>query len=195
MRKSVPRGLCAADGPPTPARILARIKFERLAMSFADRRRSRPLSTRLLARSYWRFAVARVGAVIAALIRYSIGIAFALAELLKIPMRELIKPEYRDLFDASLNTTEGQKAHLALPDSEQRYRRLFEENLAGVVISTLEGYIVDCNNAWARMLGYSSPEEIRCRPAADFYFDPAQRSSVLEELKGQGAMRAREIQL
>ena len=163
------------------------------------------------------------------------------AELLNMPMRDLIVPEYRDLFDVYLNRikisgaekglllvqtrsgepriweynntlrtegvaapvvrgmahdiTERRKAELALSDSEQRYRRLFEENLAGVVISSLEGQIVDCNNAWARMLGYSGAEEVRGRPAADFYFNPAERPIVMEELKREGALRAREIQL
>jgi PAS domain S-box-containing protein len=91
--------------------------------------------------------------------------------------------------------TERRKAELALSDSEKRYRRLFEENLAGVVISSLEGQIVDCNNAWARIVGYSSAEEVRRRQTADFYFDPGERPIVLEELKGEGALRCREIQL
>jgi formate hydrogenlyase transcriptional activator len=163
------------------------------------------------------------------------------AELLNLPMRDLIVPEYRELFDAYLsrikitgaekglmlvqprtgeprtweynNTlrtkgvaapvvrgmahdiTERRKAELALSESEQRYRRLFEENLAGVVISTVEGRVVDCNDAWARMLGYGSAEEIYGRQAADFYFDPAQRLAVLEELKREGALREQEIQL
>lgn len=163
------------------------------------------------------------------------------AELLNMPMRDLIVPEYRSLFDEYLNRikisgaeqglllvqtrsgerrtweynntlrtegvaspvvrgmahdiTERRKAELALLESEQRYRRLFEENLAGVVISTVEGQVVDCNNAWARMLGYSRSEEIRGRQAADFYFDPAARTSVMEQLKQEGALRAREIQL
>ena len=163
------------------------------------------------------------------------------AELLNMPMRDLIVPEYRDLFDAYLsrikitgaekglmlvqprtgeartweynNTlrtegvaapvvrgmahdiTERRKTELALSDSEQRYRRLFEENLAGVVISSVEGQIVDCNHAWARMLGYSDAEEVRGRPAKEFYFDPAERPTMIEELKGEGALRAQEIRL
>jgi PAS domain S-box-containing protein len=163
------------------------------------------------------------------------------AELLNMAMRDLIVPQYRDLFDAYLtrikitgaekgllmvqsrtgepriweynNTlrtegvaspvvrgmahdiTERRKAELALSDSEKRYRRLFEQNLAGVVISTVDGRVVDCNNAWASMLGYGSAEEIRGRQAADLYFDAAERSTVIEELKRVGALREQEIQL
>jgi formate hydrogenlyase transcriptional activator len=45
------------------------------------------------------------------------------------------------------------------------------------------------------MLGYGSAEEIRGRQAADLYFDAAERSTVMEELKREGALREQEIQL
>jgi PAS domain S-box-containing protein len=45
---------------------------------------------------------------------------------------------------------------------EHRYRELFERNLAGVYRMTTEGRIVDCNDACARILGYSSREELLC---------------------------------
>src|SRR6476469_5497843 len=49
-------------------------------MSFADRRKLRPLSARLLARRSSRFLMALAGVVIAALIPYPIGAAFGFAE-------------------------------------------------------------------------------------------------------------------
>ena len=49
-------------------------------MSLADRRNSRPLAARLLARRFWRFVIALAGVIIAALIPYPIGTAFGFAE-------------------------------------------------------------------------------------------------------------------
>ncbi len=43
---------------------------------------------------------------------------------------------------------------------EHRYRELFERNLAGVYRMTHEAQIVDCNDACARILGYSDREEL-----------------------------------
>ena len=38
----------------------------------------------------------------------------------------------------------------ALRQSEQRYRLLFDRNLAGLFHSTLDGRILDCNESFAR---------------------------------------------
>src|SRR5581483_4561509 len=163
------------------------------------------------------------------------------AELMKIPMRGLIVPEYRQLFDDYLNRikvtgadqglmvvmpqngkprtweynntlrtegvsspivrgmahdiTERRRAEARLSSSEQKYRLLFEKNLAGVAIATLEGEIVDCNDSCARILGYGCAEEVRGRPAADFHFDPESRKPLVDELKHSGAFLSREMQL
>lgn len=42
---------------------------------------------------------------------------------------------------------------------EERYRRVFERNLTGLYIANPDGTIVDCNDACARILGFSSREE------------------------------------
>ncbi len=52
------------------------------------------------------------------------------------------------------------QADEALEESEKRFRMLFERNLAGVFRSTLDGTLLECNEAFARILGYASPEEI-----------------------------------
>jgi PAS domain S-box-containing protein len=43
---------------------------------------------------------------------------------------------------------------------EDRYRRLFQRNLAAVWRSTMKGRILDCNASTARLLGAASPEEL-----------------------------------
>ncbi len=50
---------------------------------------------------------------------------------------------------------------------EHRYRELFERNLAGVYRMTPEGRVVDCNDACARILGYSGREELLQYGATD----------------------------
>ena len=51
------------------------------------------------------------------------------------------------------DVTDRRRAELASQASEQRYRQLFEENVAGVAISSLEGEVLDCNDAWAHTAG------------------------------------------
>ena len=57
----------------------------------------------------------------------------------------------------------------ALRISEKRYRTLFERNLAGVYRSTLDGRILDCNESFARIFGYTSREEMLQQTAWDMY--------------------------
>ena len=93
------------------------------------------------------------------------------------------------------DVTERRHAELAQQASEARYRMLFEKNVAGVAISTLEGEILDCNLAWAQMLGYHTVDEIRGRRTKEFYFDIGDREPLMEELTRTGAFFSREMQL
>jgi diguanylate cyclase (GGDEF)-like protein/PAS domain S-box-containing protein len=70
----------------------------------------------------------------------------------------------------------------ALRVSERRYRALFERNLAGVYRSTIEGRLLDCNEAFARIFGYASREEVLCQAAWDFFVKPEDREAALAKL-------------
>jgi PAS domain S-box len=59
------------------------------------------------------------------------------------------------------DVTERKRAEAALRNSEQRYRLLFEKNVAGVAIASMNGEVLDCNDSWARMLGYDTAEDTR----------------------------------
>jgi diguanylate cyclase (GGDEF)-like protein/PAS domain S-box-containing protein len=73
----------------------------------------------------------------------------------------------------------------AVTASERRYRLLFERNLAGLYRTTLDGKILDCNSAFARILGYPSREEVLKITALDLYSDPGDRESFVSRLKQQ----------
>jgi diguanylate cyclase (GGDEF)-like protein/PAS domain S-box-containing protein len=84
------------------------------------------------------------------------------------------------------STINRQRAEAALRSSEERYRQLFERNLAGVYRNTLDGKILDCNDACAGIFGYSSREELLSLDAHDFYFEPYERHELIERLARQG---------
>jgi PAS domain S-box-containing protein len=73
-------------------------------------------------------------------------------------------------------------------DREQYYRLMFEQSLAGVYRTTLEGAILDCNDAMARMFGYASPEDLLSRRASDLYFTPDERATFLGRLRESGSV-------
>jgi PAS domain S-box-containing protein len=91
------------------------------------------------------------------------------------------------------DVTEQKRALEALRASEERYRFLFEHNLAGVLQTARDGQILQCNESFARMLGYSSADDLRGRTMWDFYFDPAERRHLLQRLEAQRSLTNHEI--
>jgi diguanylate cyclase (GGDEF)-like protein/PAS domain S-box-containing protein len=73
----------------------------------------------------------------------------------------------------------------AVRASERRYRLLFERNLAGLYRTSLDGRILDCNSAFARILGYPSREDVLRVSALDLYSDPGDRESFVARLSQQ----------
>ena len=72
--------------------------------------------------------------------------------------------------------------------SDKRCRVLFDQSPAGLFVCTLEGQILDCNEACARILGYSSPAELLSAPSTplfegeNFHFTPDSRGEGSAEI-------------
>ena len=81
------------------------------------------------------------------------------------------------------DVTEKVIAIKALVKSERRYRLLFERNLAGVYRTTLDGRLLDCNEAFARIYGYDSREEALQYPVVDFHVSPEARQEFIAALQ------------
>jgi PAS domain S-box-containing protein len=82
------------------------------------------------------------------------------------------------------------KAERDLRASERHYRLLFENNLAGVVRSTVDGRVLDCNSALFNMLGYSADD---LPDAAKVYYFESDRAIVIERLKADKAIKNAEF--
>ncbi len=57
-----------------------------------------------------------------------------------------------------MDLTERKKAEQQLLASEKRYRRLYETTRDGIMARDLKGRMIDCNQAYAKMLGYTKKE-------------------------------------
>ncbi|HUP64850.1 MAG TPA: EAL domain-containing protein [Thermoanaerobaculia bacterium] len=90
-------------------------------------------------------------------------------------------------------TVQREATAAALAESERRYRLLFERNLAGVYRNSIDGRVLDCNEACARIFGYSSPEELMGHSARKVYFDPGERDRLFRDLRERGTIVNREV--
>jgi len=80
--------------------------------------------------------------------------------------------------------------------AEERFTSLFNHMHEGVFVSTPEGNILDCNDAFVRMLGYESKEDIlRLDVAQSVYVDIEDRKKFLSEISRHGFVRNFEILL
>ena len=82
-----------------------------------------------------------------------------------------------------------------LAASEERYRMLFHRSLAGVYQSTPDGRLVDCNLAFAKILGYSTRESCLEHGASDLWTDPGDRAAFVTALKEHKTLTDHETRL
>ena len=78
-----------------------------------------------------------------------------------------------------------------LQESEQRYRTMFERNPAGMCLTLADGRIVDCNEAFARILGFERAADVLAANVGEFYAQPKERDQLLERVKAEGTRRQR----
>ena len=83
--------------------------------------------------------------------------------------------------------TERKKAEESLKRSEEKYRRLFAEDLTGDFIATLDGKVLDCNPAFAEIYGFNSCEKALNSDISQF--DPDDWLNLIFSLKDEGKIQ------
>ncbi len=76
---------------------------------------------------------------------------------------------------------------------QERYRVLFDRNVAGIILTNVEGRIIDCNERCARIFGFDSKKEMLAHSAWDFYFHRAEREILIERLRTRANCPAEEV--
>ncbi|MET0619316.1 MAG: PAS domain S-box protein, partial [Thermoanaerobaculia bacterium] len=90
--------------------------------------------------------------------------------------------------------TGRKRMEAGLKESEERYRLLFERNLAGVYRSAADGRLLECNRAFARLLGYASPAEAMAHPDWWLHERPGEHDEFWERLRREGSIANHEGQ-
>ena len=83
-----------------------------------------------------------------------------------------------------------------LEQKEIRYRQLFERNLAGIYRTSKEGLILECNQSFADIIGYNSPQDIIDKlNVNDLYVEKSIRNKLINQLIESKLVKAKKINL
>jgi len=94
-------------------------------------------------------------------------------------------------FELSIDIHDHKKAEEKLIESEERYRGILENALEGFFQSTPEGRFISVNPAFAKILGYDSPEELVSNTyniEKQFYVNSEDRSRYAQLLQKNGSV-------
>ncbi len=93
--------------------------------------------------------------------------------------------------------TESKQAEAAMIRAEEKYRSIFENAAMGIFQSNFEGRILSANPAFARILGYDSPDDLMhsiTDIARQLWVNPDQRTELLRTVNRQETVTEFEIQ-
>jgi PAS domain S-box-containing protein len=93
--------------------------------------------------------------------------------------------------------TERKQVEKALRASEKKYRYIFEKSVSGLFKTSLDGHLIDANDALAHMYGYSDAAEMLKADldiGTHFYANPDDRKEVIRILLEKGIVENYEIQ-
>ncbi|MEN6438678.1 MAG: PAS domain S-box protein [Syntrophobacter sp.] len=94
--------------------------------------------------------------------------------------------------------TERKVMEEAIVEAEARYRSIFENALMGIFQSTPRGRLLKLNRAFARILGYDSPEDV-LKEVSDIsrqhYVNPAHRTELLQQIEERELVQDFEAQI
>lgn len=88
---------------------------------------------------------------------------------------------------------ENSRIRRAFRYGEELYRELFEHNPSAVYRSTVDGHLLDCNEAMVRLFGYPDRSSFLAQPAAALFWDPEERPLILRRLLEEEVIRNVEV--
>lgn len=117
----------------------------------------------------------------------------------KIPLHVNVKivtwGERRVLLSIAIDLTERKRAELALKESEQKYRNIFENSMMGIFQTTPGGKLLNANDAFAHMFGYAGISALlnaNINVGRQLYANPKDREAVLRVLGEKGIVESME---
>ena len=94
-----------------------------------------------------------------------------------------------------LDVTARKQAEAETQKSEQRYRRLVDEDLTGNVIIRPDGGVITCNWAFAQMFGFETIEEAQRANVLSLLRSRAEAAELLETVRAQQMIERQDLEM
>lgn len=91
------------------------------------------------------------------------------------------------------DVTEERRAEQQLRDSEARFRALVDHTGLAMTLTTVEGTVLECNEVFPRMLGYTIEEVLGMR-SIEVYARPEDRDRLIAHVVRHGYLRGVEVE-
>jgi PAS domain S-box-containing protein len=101
----------------------------------------------------------------------------------------------RQVLGVATDVSERKRVEQALAESRQRYRRFFEQSPVVLFVARPDGTLLDCNPAFARLLGHASAEGARGSDLTACFAGPRTWATLLERLRNEGRLDLEELAL
>jgi len=119
------------------------------------------------------------------------------ASVTKIPIHNR-SGETLGLVGVARDITQLIEAEQALREAEERYRGIFENSVEGIYQTTPDGRFIRVNPAFARIYGYTSPDEVLAHLTdvrTQVYVQPGRRDEFVQELMARGSITGFESEI
>ncbi len=90
---------------------------------------------------------------------------------------------------------ELQKAKANAEQNEEKFKLLFDKSPEIIILTTMEGELLNINPAGLKFHGVDSMEELRGVNVFQFYVNPNERTELIDELNTTGNVRNKEVKL
>ena len=82
-----------------------------------------------------------------------------------------------------------------LRESEKRYKEIFEKDFSAIIVTDINGNILECNPSYVKLLGLKSIKAAKSINSKSIYLNPEQADELRDELKQKGELKNYEITL